>query len=565
MDTHTPLIPARDWLAHYSRAWLSADVIAGLTTAAVILPEGMAYASLAGLPVEQGLYTALVTLPIYALLGASRVMSVSVTSSIALLTATAVAPLVVSGDINAYVRAAATLAVMVGILLALAGLLRLGFLANFISLPTLTGFRFGIGLLIASSQLGKLLGIPFHSSGFLRNIYAALEQWDAINIPTLALSLLTVATILGLRRWARRVPGELVAVILGIGAMLLTDLEARGVALISPIPPGLPSLALPDLSYMRGLWASALGIVLMSAVESVSVARTFARPQDPPINTNRELITIGLGNFGAGLIQGFPGGGGTSQTTMNTHAGAKTQLSSLVTACVVVLALTLLAPVFSLLPQATLGAMVLVVALGLVRLGTFRRIATVRRRDAGLAIVAAVAVLFLGALEGILVAVALSILTLFYELNHPQVYVMGRKHGSADFRDLEHHPQDETYPGLLIVHPVGRIYFANVERVNNRIQELIQAAQTPVKILLLDASSISDLEFTVLDTLGRTNRELERYGITMWTAALNPQPLEMVQRFMLDPQTQSERMYSSVEDAVEAYLARFAPQQEARE
>jgi SulP family sulfate permease len=553
-----PLIPARTWLVHYQRAWLPADTTAGLTAAAVILPQAMAYASLAGLPVEQGLYTALLTLPLYALFGVSRLLSVTVTSPIAMLTATAVAPLVTPGDTGSYVRAAATLALLVGILLALAGLLRLGFLANFISLPTLTGFKFGMGLLIASSQLGKILGIPFQSTGFLRNIYAALSQWDAINLATLALSLVTVALMLALARWAPKIPAALAAVALGIGVMALTNFEALGVALISPIPPGLPSLALPDLSYMRGLLAPACGIVLMSAVESVSVGRTFARPDDPRLDTNRELVAIGIANAGAGLFQGFPGGGGTSQTAVNAQAGAKTQLSGLVTALVVVLALTLLTPLFNLLPQATLGATVLVAAVGLVRLDKFRRIAAVRRRDAGLAIAAAVAVVLFGALEGILVAVALSLLTLLFELNHPQVYVLGRKPGTADFRDLAHHPQDETFPGLLIVHPVGRIYFANYERVNHHILDLAQAAQTPVKVLLLDASSISDLEYTVLDGLVQFSGELHGRGITLWVAGFNPTTLEMVQRFIVDPQVRAEHIYASVEDAVDTYQRHLA-------
>jgi MFS superfamily sulfate permease-like transporter len=295
----------------------------------------------------------------------------------------------------------------------------------------------------------------------------------------------------------------------------------------------------------------------MSAVESVSVARTFAKAQEPPIDANRELIAIGAANMGAGLFQGFPGGGGTSQTAVNAQAGAKTQLSSLVTCCVVILALTLLAPVFSLLPQATLGATVFVAALGLVRLDAFRRIAFVRPRDAVLAALAALSVVVLGPLQGILMAVVLSMLTLLFEMNHPQVYVMGRKHGSTDFRDLQHYPQDETFPGLLIVHPVGRIYFANVERLHSRLLELIQSAPEPVKILLLDASSISDLEYTVLDGLSRLGRELEGYGVTMWTAALNPKPLEMVERYIDDPKIKSERLFLSVLDGVNAYQERY--------
>jgi MFS superfamily sulfate permease-like transporter len=249
---------------------------------------------------------------------------------------------------------------------------------------------------------------------------------------------------------------------------------------------------------------------------------------------------------------------------VNAQAGAKTQLSSLVTCVIVILALTLLAPLLSLMPQAVLGATVFVAALSLLKVNAFRRIASVRQRDAILAILAALSVLLLGPLDGILVAVALSILTLFFEINHPQIYVLGRKPGSADFRDLQHHPQDETFPGLLIVHPVGRIYFANVERVNNRILELTQAAQAPVKIMLLDASSVSDLEFTVLDTLIRFSQEMEGYGVTMWVAGLNPKPLEMMQKFILNPLLRSERLFPTVGEAVNAYLARFTSEKDSR-
>lgn len=548
------LVPASSWIPHYSRAWLSADAVAGVTTAAVVLPQAMAYASLAGLPVEQGLYTALLTLPLYALFGTSRILSVSVTSTIALLTANAVAPLVAPGDAAAYASAVAALAVLVGIVLIAAGLLRLGFLANFISLPTLTGFKVGMGLLIASSQLGKLLGIPFTSGGFLENIFSALSQLNVVNAATLAVTLVTIAVMLALMRWAPRVPAALIAVALGIAVMAFANLEARGVALIAPIPPGLPAFTLPDFSYADQLWAAALGIVLMSAVESVSAARSFARGTDPRIDTSRELIALGAANLGAGFFRGMPGGGGTSQTAVNAGAEAKTQLSSVVTALVVALGLTLLAPLFSLLPQATLGAVVFVAALGLVQLTSFRRIAVVRRRDALLAVAAGLAVLFLGPLEGILVAVILSLLTLLFELNHPQVYVMGRKQGTDDFRDLRHHPHDETFAGLLIVHPVGRLYFANAARVHERVMELVQAAETPVRVLMLDASSISDLEYTVIAGLETFQRELNERGIQLWVAALNPKPLEMLERHAQASHQSAGQMFISVADAVDAYL-----------
>jgi MFS superfamily sulfate permease-like transporter len=379
------------------------------------------------------------------------------------------------------------------------------------------------------------------------------------------LTIITVATMLAMARWLPRLPTALIAVVLGIGVIALTDLETRGVALITPIPPGLPAFALPDPAYVTGLWMPALGIMLMSAVESISVARSFKLDQESRLNTNHELVALGFANVGAGLFKGFPGGGGTSQTAVNANAGAKTQFSGLVAAGVVILGLTLLTPIFDLLPQATLGATIFVSALGLLHVNTFRRISGVRRRDAVLAVIAAISVVFLGALQGILVAVALSMLTLLYELNHPQVYLLGRKPGTVDYRDLAHHPDDETFPGLLIVHPVGRIYFANVERVHNRIQELINAAPSPVQILLLDASSISDLEFTVLENLSNFTQEMKSQEIKMWIAGFNPTPLEMVQRFTSMEHKRSIDLYTNVDEAVKTYLLHLTSSKEVHE
>ena len=540
------------------------NVVAGVSVGAYLIPQAMAYASLAGVPVQAGLYTALLTLPLYALLGASRVLSVSTTSTLALLTASALASVAPANDPAAYAGAAAALTVCVGLILILAGALRLGFLTNFISVPIMVGFKAGMGLMIASSQLAKLLGVPSGGGGFLQNIVSAVAQLGEANRATVLMSLVTILPLFVLQRRVPRVPAALVGVALGIGAAAAFGLDARGVELIPSIPAGLPRLALPDVQLLKQLIVPALGIALMSSIESAAAARSFARRQDPHIDSSRELVALGAANVGAGLFQGMPGGGGTSQTAVNAQASAQTQVSGLVTAGAVALALTLLAPLFDLMPEATLGAVVFVAAIGLVQVERFRGIAAVRRRDAVLAVVALVSVLFIGALQGIFVSVILSLTALLYEANHPQVYVLGRKRGTNDFRVLEHHPDDETFPGLLIVRVMGRVYFANADRIADHILRVVDRSSEPVRVLLLDASGIPDMEYSALETLAAFKRQLDQRGVTLWIAGLASTPREMLRKRLLDPQLEKQG-FPSVEDAVAGYVQQINPEQTADE
>jgi high affinity sulfate transporter 1 len=426
--------------------------VAGLTTAAVVIPQSMAYATIAGLPVEVGLYAALVLMLVYALLGSSRVLSVSVTSTISMLTAAELAVVVQSGNPADYMAAAATLALLVGGFLVLAGILRLGFVANFISAPVLTGFKAGIGLVILVGQLGKVLGISVSKGPFFQTLLAVLQGLGETHWPTFLVALVTLAILIILPRLAPRLPAALVAVAVGIAAAALLGLEAYGVKLAGDIPPGLPAFALPALSLSNGpdlallgqLWPGALGIALMSFVESIAAGRAFGRHGDPPVDADQELLALGVANVAGSLFQAYPGGGGTSQTAVNRRAGARTQLAGIVTAGLVALTLLFLAPIIGLMPQATLGALVLVSAAGLLDPGGFRAIARIRWRELAWAGVALAGVVLLGTLEGILVAVGVSLLTLIYEANHPPVYALGRKPGSDVFRPLSaDHPDDE--------------------------------------------------------------------------------------------------------------------------
>ena len=546
-------LPILGWLPNYSSGWLRSDLVAGLTTAAVVIPQSMAYATIAGLPVEAGLYTALVAMLAYALLGTSRPMSVSVTSTISILTATQLALVVQSGDPADLMAAASTLALLVGGFLLLAGVLRLGFIANFISIPVLTGFKAGIGMVVLVGQLGKVLGISVSKGPFFETIIAVVQGLDDVHLATLMVALVTLAILILLPRLMPRVPAPLVAVVVGIGASALLVLGDAGVKLVGFIPPGLPPLALPDPSLISQLWPGALAIALMCFTESVAAGRAFVQHGEPQVDANQELLAIGAANVAGSFFRAYPAAGGTSQTAVNRKAGAKTQLSGIATACVVALTLLFLSPLVSQMPQATLGALVLVAAAGLIKPDDFRAIGRIRREELAWAIVALAGVVLLGTLEGILVAVAVSLLTLLYHANHPPVYAMGRESGADVFRSLEQHPDDEKIPGLLIVRTEGRMHFASAPRTTDTFWHLIDEAQP--RVLILELSAVPDIEYTALTMLADGEEKLRERGISLWLAGLNPTVQELVRRSPVGATLGDERVFEDVRQAVEAYEA----------
>ena len=453
-------------LAGYHKDWFRFDSVAGLTTAAVVILQSMAYASIAGLPVQAGLYVALVPMFVYALLGTSRQLSVSSTSTLAILTASELTVVVPGGDPARLMTAASTLALLVGVFLLAAGLFRVGFLANFISDPVLTGFKAGIGLVILVDQVPKLLGVQIERGHFFHKVLSILAHVPETNRATLILAAVMLAILLGIKRLIPWAPAPLVAVVLGVAAAGFLGLKGAGVALTGRIPAGIPTPAVPDLSLVRSLWPGALGMALMSFTESIAAGRAFARHDDPPPAPNRELIALGAANLAGSFFQGFPAGGGTSQTAVNSRAGARTQVSALVTAAMVLATLLFLSPLISLLPQATLAAIVVVTAFSLLSPKDFRSILEVRRTEFLWALAAFAGVVLLGTLQGILVAVAISLLTLLYAANHPLVYAVGRKPGTDVFRPQSvDNAGDETIPGLLILRTEGRMTFASAPRV----------------------------------------------------------------------------------------------------
>ena len=533
---------------------LRLDIVAGLTAAAVVLPKAMAYATVAGLPVAVGLYTAFVPMVIYALLGSSRVLNVSSTTTLAILAGTQLGLVVPDGDPTLLVTAGATLAALVGVILILAGVLRLGFVANFISTPVLTGFKAGIGLVIVLDQVPKLLGIHIHKEGFLRDILSIAQQLPETSLVTLAVAAATLIVLIGMEwRWPHS-PAPLVAVGGGIAAVWLLGLPALGVSTVGLIPQGLPSLTLPDIDLVQQLFPGALGIALMSFTESIAAGRAFAGRDDPPVNANRELLASGAANLGGALLGAMPAGGGTSQTAVVRAAGGRTQKASLVTAGVAAATMLLLAPVLGLLPHATLAAVVIVYSVGLIQPAEFAAIRKVRTMEFRWALIAGIGVLALGTLQGIVVAIIVSLIGLASQEARPQLHVIGRKRGADVLRPLSpEHPDDETLPGLLIVRPEGRIFFVNAQLVAEGISALVDEHKP--RVLVLDMSRVPDIEYSALQALIEGERRATERGATLWLAGLNPGVLEVVRNCGLADRLGRERLLFNDRVAIERYLA----------
>jgi high affinity sulfate transporter 1 len=538
------------------RRGFAADLLPGLTTAAVVVPKALAYATIAQLPVQAGLFAALVPMAVYAVLGTSRLLSVSTTTPIAILCAVGIGEALQANQGLDPLTASATLSLLVGAMLVAARVLRLGFLANFISEPVLTGFKAGVGCVIVVDQLPKLLGIHIQKEGFFRDVASIAAHAPELSRPTLFVALGTLAVIGLAKRFLPKSPAPLLAVALGITASAMAGLEAAGVSVVGAIQGGWPTLKLPQLSLMETMWPAAGGIALIAFTESIAAARAFARTTDPPINANRELFALGAANAAGALIGSMPAGGGTSQTAVNRKAGAQSQASSLVVAATALATLLFLAPVLALMPHATLAAVVIAYSIGLVSPVELKAIRRVRMMEYRWALAACLGVMVLGTLKGILVAIVLSLAGLMSLANNPRVDELRRKRGTNVFRPVSpEQPEDEAVPGLLIARPEGRIYFGNAARVLERLHALVRDA--PPRVLLLDGSAIPGLEYTSLKMLVEGEERLRAAGVELWLAALNPEALDLVRRTPLAERLGRERMYFTVEQAVAAFEARI--------
>jgi high affinity sulfate transporter 1 len=544
-----------EWLLSYRKDWLRPDLVAGLTCAAVVIPKAMAYATVAGLPIQAGLYTAFVPMVIYALLGSSRVLSVSTTTTIAILVAANLAEVVPDAGSAEMIRAAATLTLLVGVFLVLASVLRLGFLANFISEPVLVGFKAGIGVVIVLDQLPKLIGVHFHKGTFMQNVVSLLESLPELSVLTLAVGLSAMAVMFLIDRYIPKVPAPLAAIAAGIAGMAFFGLADSGVEAVGEIPQGLPHLSLPDSELIARLWPGAAGIALMSFTETIAAGRAFAGRGEPLLRPNRELLATGVATAGGALLGAMPAGGGTSQTAVNRLVGAQSQMAGLITAAVTLLTMLLLAPLMSLMPQTTLAAVVIVYSIGLIQPHEFRSILAIRRMEFIWALAAFAGVMLVGTLKGIVVAIIISLFALAQQVADPSVLELGRKRGTNVFRPrTAEDADDETFPGLLLLRVAGRMFFFNYQRIFDKVRVIVE--QSKPTVVAIDLSGVFDMEYTALKMLAAAELRMREYGITLWLVGLTPGVFEVVKRSPLGEALGKERMFYTLEEAVATFSAK---------
>ncbi|MPT15060.1 MAG: SulP family inorganic anion transporter [Microbacterium sp.] len=488
----------------YQRRWIVRDVLAGLSAGAVVVPQAMAYATIADLPVQVGLYTCIVPMLVYALLGGSRAMSVSTTSTIATLTATTLVSAGVAAGADDAIGALMMLTLLVGVVLLLARACRLGSLVENISGATVLGLKIGVGATVAVGQLPKLLGETFDFSGhgFLRSLVAVGEALDSVNVPTLLLSAGSIATLLLLKRFAPRVPGTLVVVAAGMLLVGVGGIDDLGVDLIAPVTGGLPVPGIPDLSEAAALVPGALAIAVMAFLESAAVARSLRQATEPQIDSDQELFATGAANTVGAFFSAMPAAGGFSQSAVNQGAGARSQLATLTTVALAVAVALFLAPVLSLLPEATLAAMVFTAVAGLVNIPELVRWARISRIDFWVATAVAAIGLTAGLLPAVAVGVVVTLVLVLRELNIPRIRVVGRR-GSA-----------------LGVEPERGLYTANALANQRLIVQTVSAQAEPVRTLVLGLPQQVVMSITVLDTLEALDRELSQLGVLLHLAAV---------------------------------------------
>jgi len=542
-------------LSGYKKTWFGYDLLAGISVAAVALPIAIAYSQLAGVPPVYGLYASLLPLVAYALLGSSRQLIIAPDAATCAIVAAVVAPLAAQDPVR-YLSLTAALAMIAGVFCIAAGLARLGFLTNFLARPILTGYLNGIAICIIIGQLGALFGFSLKPAGFCRLLYQFVSKLGETHGPTLAVGAATMAVLLLLARLAPKVPGPLVAVALGIGCSAVFGFAEHGVMLLGKIPAGLPALTIPAIG--GGDWAplamGAVGLALISYNSAMVTARGFAAKNRYDIDPNREFIALGVANIGAGVLQGFAVSGADSRTAMNDSVGGKSQVTGLVAAAVLALTLLFLTEPLGWLPMAVLSAVLIKAAMGLFDFHGLANLRRVSPQEFRLCLITLLGVITVGVLPGVVVAVGLAIVQLLVRASRPHDAVLGRIPGTSVYRDTSTHPEAESLPGLVIYRFDSSLVFFNADHFKSRVRTVVLEAAGPVRHFLLDAETMPYLDTTGAAGLDQVCGDLEDKGIAIAVAAAKSPVRTMLDRTGLVGRIGSDRMFPTVESAVEALL-----------
>ena len=528
----TRYLPILGWLPKYERTWLRTDLIAGLTVVALLIPEGMAYAEIAGMPPQTAFYAAPIGLLAFAIFGTSRQLVVAVSAIIATMSFATVS-LIVAPDTPEFILMTAALAVLAGLISIFAGLLKLGRVAQFFSESVMVGFITGLALTVMVKQLPKILGIEGGSGNFWERLYEVIIHLPETHLATLVTGILCLILLIVLEHYFHKIPAALVALVFGIVISVIFGLEGRGVEVVGEIPAGLARPQWPAVGWQNWLLLlpGALGLALVNFAEAIGPSRSFASAHKYKIDANQELIGLGAANFGAGLFQGFPIGSSLSKSAANDRAGAHSQMSGIIAAVVTVLVALFFTPLFYALPEAALGAIVIVAVSGMVKVAKIKHLSRVRRSDFVLALVALFAVLTFETLEALLIAVIVSLFALVLRASQPGLAVLGRVPDRLEFNDIRRHPENKTLPGLLIVRPENGLFFANAAAFHDAILAEMSSSAEPIKAVLFDLGATTDLDVPSADMLAELGEELHNQKVRlMLTRVIAPvrQMLEKV-------------------------------------
>lgn len=545
-------IPISSWLSECSPR---ADIVAGIALAGLLVPEGMAYAGIAGVPPQMGLYAAMVGMFVYAIFGTSRQLAVTPTSSSAAMLAALVAPIAL-GDSARYVMLATATAVAAGLIFLVGGLLKLGSVSEFISKPVLKGFVFGLALTIMVKQGHKLMGMSDGHGNFFHQAWNVVTSLSQVNPWTLAVGATSIGIMFLLGAIAPRVPSALVVLVLGTLAVPWFGLAQRGVEVVGTIHAEIPSLNWPAIGEdeLADVFVGAFGIVLVLMAEALAAARTFAAKHKYEINPNQELCAIGLANVASGLAGGIIVGGGMSGTAANDAGGARTQLSTITASLSVAVTLAFLLPMIRNLPEAVLGAIVVHAVAHLADVGTLKHYAKLRSGSIWGALAALFGVLQMGILKGLIFAVGLTLIALMRRLSVPQHSVLGRIPGSRNFADIERYPESEQIPGLLIFRPNGMLFFANANRVRNELRKEVKRAAKPLRAVVLNLETCPGMDVTSLEMLEELRNELRESDIDLFLVRVADPVLDLFGRSGFLECLGERRIFPGINVAVKEFL-----------
>jgi sulfate permease, SulP family len=551
------LVPILGWIRSYDRAWLRGDLIAGVTVAALIVPKNLGYAGIAGIPLQNGLYAAAAGAILYGIFGTSRQISMGPSSGLAAVAASAVliSGLTDQADIASFV-AGITLAS--GILFLILFLLKMGWIAQFLSRAVVTGFLFGAAIDVVISELPKLTGTTADGTSSFQELWSWFASLGDLHPATLLVGVVSLVVVFGLRRIAPRVPGALVLVVGGLLASWLLDLGARGVALVGDVPRGLPSLAVPDVGVMwenaGTVMIAAVALVLIGFSQTAGDARTFAAKHRYQVDINQESVAQGLANTGAGLFQGMPVSTSLSASSLNDRSGARTGLASITSGFTVLLTLLILAPLFSALPKPVLAALIIeAVVMGMINIPEMRRLARVQPFDFWVAIAAIVSTLAFGVLAGVMIGIGLSLLWLIAVATHPNIATLARKAGTTVFRDVSENPGDERTPGVVVIRMDGGLFFATSDALEDRLREIIHSTPELTGVVL-DCAGINFIDSQGSAKMNDLVSLANDSGVTLRLARVKAAVSATLTRDGVLARIGAENIHGNVSTAVQAQL-----------